>query len=291
MRNVFTIKKPARPLPLIFDSPHSGHIYPDDFNYACRAEDLAKTEDKFVDELFAPVPDYGGTLLLAEFPRAYIDVNRCEYDIDDKLIEGGWPFGVFKPTARSDAGIGLIRRLVKPGKPLYDRTLSAEEIMSRIERYYRPYHETLKTLLDEAHYNFGQVYHINCHSMPSSSALPKQAIGLAGNKGKQVDFCLGDRGGTTCGHDFTHALRDFLRGLGYTVTINDPFKGVELIKRYAAPTRGRHSLQIEINKALYMDEQSCTKSENYNALARDIEKLIGFCADFTAAQLTDLAAD
>ena len=169
MKNVLSILKPDSPLPLIFDSPHSGTIYPDDFHYACDFSELVQAEDKYVDELFSCVTNYGGTLLLAEFPRSYIDVNRSADDIDVDLFEGHWPdklYGPIDPTSRSDAGIGLIRRLVKPGIPVYDRYLSPEEIHARVQTYYKPYHEKLEELIESAHYNFGEVWHINCHSMP-----------------------------------------------------------------------------------------------------------------------------
>lgn len=284
-----------RALPLVFDSPHSGKIYPEDFGHICTMEDLQRAEDMYVDELFSCVPAYGGSLLCAEFPRSYIDVNRTIDDIDPDLVdERNWPaatMGRIVPTSRSDAGIGLIRRLVKPGMPLYNRKLGASEIHNRIHRYYIPYHKKLEELIESAHYNFGEVWHINCHSMPFSSARPHMPIGMNGHAPRHADFVLGDRDGTTADLHFTHALRDFLKSLGYAVTINDPFKGVELIKRYANPARGRHSVQIEINKALYMDEESCEKNKNFNTLKGDIEKLVSFTADYARARLIPKAAD
>jgi N-formylglutamate amidohydrolase len=291
MKEILSIHKPKNPLPLVFDSPHSGSHYPDDFHYACDLADLRRTEDSYVDELFACVPAYGGALLAAHFPRSYIDVNRAHDDIDPELLAGAWAHGTIAPTARSEAGIGLIRRLVRPGVPIYDRSLSAAEIAARIERYYHPYHGALDDLLRAAHYNFGQAWHINCHSMPSSGAYPKRAAALVGNAPRHSDFCLGDRDGTTCDLEFTHALRDFLKQRGYTVTLNDPYKGVELVRRYSSPARGIHSLQLEINRALYMSEETLEKSDHFPALQSDIEKLVAFCASFAESRLTDMAAD
>lgn len=288
---VLSVVRPKNPLPLIFDSPHSGAAYPESFDFVCRFEDLQRAEDKFVDELFSCVPEYGGTLLCAKFPRSYIDVNRRIDDIDPAILAEIWPFGKINPSSRSDAGIGLIRRLVRPGVPVYDQPLSVEDVAHRIEKYYRPYHTTLKDLINEAHYNFGHVWHVNCHSMPSASARPKQPIGFMAHQPQEADFVLGDRDGTSCDLDFTHALRDFLKGLGYTVTINDPFKGVELVHRYSAPSRGFHSLQIEINKSLYMNEDTNKKSSEYENLRLDIESLVAFCADYVSANLMDVAAD
>lgn len=291
MNEVLTIAKPENPLPLVFDSPHSGTIYPADFSYSCRFTDLQKAEDKFVDELFSCVPEYGGSLLCANFPRSYIDVNRRIDDIDPVILADPWPDGKINPSSRSDAGIGLIRRLVRPGIPVYDHPLTVESIQRRIEKYYTPYHDALEKLINDAHYNFGQIWHVNCHSMPSASARPKQPIGFMGRLPRETDFVLGDRDGTSCDLEFTHAVRDFLRGLGYTVTINDPFKGVELVHRYSAPARGLHSLQIEINKALYMNEETNRKTADFENLRLDIESLVGFCADYVQANLMDMAAD
>lgn len=290
--DVLSIKKPEIALPLVFDSPHSGSHYPHDFGYACDLAHLRGAEDSFVDELFATAPAHGITFLHAHFPRAYIDVNRAETDIDAELLAEDWtgPFEI-EPTSRSHAGIGLIRRLVKPGIPLYDRALSSEEIVARIEKYYRPYHDALATLLKDAHYNYGQVWHINCHSMPNASAYPKRGIGLVGNKAKPVDFVLGDRDGTSCAFDFTRALRDFIKSLGYTVSVNDPFKGVELVDKYSSPAAGYNSLQIEINKSLYMDEETGQKNSSFNALKDDVDKISKFCATFVESRLTQLAAD
>jgi N-formylglutamate amidohydrolase len=292
MTDILSIARAEKPLPLVFDSPHSGTIYPDDFGYGCDFHDLVQAEDKYVDELFSCAPAFGAAFQKALFPRSYIDVNRAVDDIDLNLLDEDWPFDDIQPSARSDAGIGLIRRLVKPGMPVYNRFLSAEEIAARIERYYKPYHASLEKLLNDAYYNFGQVWHINCHSMPSASAFPKHGVmGLAGHKPKPIDFVLGDRDGASCDIDFTHATRKFLESLGYSVSINDPFKGVELVRRYSQPTRGRHSLQIEINKALYMDEETHLKNSDFKALQADIEKLVTFIAGYVSAQLVDLAAD
>ena len=290
--DILKIARPiAESLPLVFDSPHSGAAYPEDFYYACDQHDLESAEDKFVDDLFSTAPAHGATLLCALFPRSYIDVNRAADDIDPGLINGTWP-GTLHPSARSDAGIGLIRRLVKPGAAVYARKLFPEEILHRIDAYYHPYHEALRGLIEEAHFNFGQSWHINCHSMPSSSARPRQPIGIVGNQGMQVDFVLGDRDGTTCDLAFTHAVRDCLKSMGYKVAINDPFKGVELVEQYSAPSRGRHSLQIEVNKALYLDERKNTALSCYNERKADIEKLITYCAGYVRHELSrQLAAD
>jgi len=284
VQGVYTLYKPSNPLPLVFDSPHSGRVYPHDFDYACPLDALEKAEDKYVDDLFITAPDHGATLLLAEFPRSYIDVNRCARDLDPHLITDHHKMNS-APTARSHAGIGLIRRLLRPGVPIYNRPVTLAEVQNRLQTYYHPYHETLKALIEGAHYRFGEVWHINCHSMPSQSAGTRAAPAHA------PDFVLGDRDGTTCDLGFTHAVRDFLKGLGYRVAINDPYKGVELVRRYSAPLRGRHSLQIEVAKRLYLNENTNEKLSQYNEVKVDLERLISFCAAYVQDRALPLAAD
>ncbi|MCB1784175.1 MAG: N-formylglutamate amidohydrolase [Alphaproteobacteria bacterium] len=278
----------------MFDSPHSGRDYPDDFNFACKFEDLEKIEDRYVDDLFSNAPDHGATLLAANFPRSYIDANRAADDIDENLLGAPWPdtlHGPIYPTPRSDSGIGLISRLIRPGTPIYDRPLQPEEIMNRIRTCYEPYHDTLRTLIDQAFYSFGQVWHINCHSMPVASAFPKRNIRIIGGQSIPSDFVLGDRDGTTCSPDFTRALTDHLRREGFRVTVNDPFRGVELIRRSGLPTRGRHSLQIEINRSLYMNEETGAKRSDYGSFKAQIDKMIRFCTAYAQDHLTRRAAD
>ncbi len=298
MNSAFTLHKPKnsqKSIPLIFDSPHSGQNYPKDFDYICPFEILQRAEDNFIDLLFAHVTEIGSPLLCANFPRSYIDPNRAIDDIDPALIKGEWPADTpphtINPTTRSDAGIGLIRRLIRPGKPIYNRSLTPKEITQRIKNQYEPYHKELSTLIYDAHYKFGQVWHINCHSMPNSTAKPKRAITMAGNKIKPSDFVLGNRDGTTCSTEFTHIIRDFLKNLGLTVTINDPFKGVELVERYSNPTRGFHSLQLEINKALYMDEETCTKNKNYDTLQGTLKNLTAHCANYVESKTREQTVD
>ena len=290
--NVLEVMTPENPLPLIFDSPHSGTHYPDDFNYSCDSSELTRAEDKFVDDLFSAAPDYGACLLKALFTKRYIDVNRDIGDIDTKLFDGEWPYGdeiEIIPTKRAKAGIGLIHRLVDIDAPIYDHKLSPKDIYSRIETYYTPYHDTLKQLIEDAHARYGQVWHINCHSMPSASTS-KGAMGRM-NPFKQPDFVLGDRDATSCDIEFTHAVRKHLQSKGYNVAINTPYKGVALVENYSAPAMGRHSLQIEINRKLYLNEETGKKSNNYSALKREITNLVQFCAQYTKDNIVPIAAD
>ena len=275
---VYRVVRPATPLPLIFDSPHSGRIYPVDFKASCPIEVLRQAEDNHVDALLAGVTRHGATLLTAEFPRTYIDVNRDVADIDPELVQGPMPHDA-APTARSAAGIGLVRRLIRPGVPLYSRKLTVAEVGHRLNGYYHPYHQALAGLIEAAHYNFGVVWHVDCHSMPVT------------NGRDQADFVLGDRNGTSCATDFIQALQNFLQALGYKVALNHPYKGVEIVRRYGHPDRGYNSLQLEINKALYWNEDRM----RFNRRAADtmavLDRLAAFCARFAQTSLLPMAAD
>lgn len=251
-------------LPLVLDSPHSGSRYPADFGFICPFGMLRQAEDSHVDQLYGAAPEFGATFLAALFPRSYIDVNRAFDDIEPELVDGilPWPLN---PTEKSAAGTGLIRRLCRPGMPMYGRKLTVAQVTERIERYYRPYHEQLALTIDDLHGQFGQVFHLNCHSMPSFG-------GIGGRD--PVDFVLGDRDGTTADAAFTTFVADTLRGLGYRVRINDPYKGVELVRRYSAPARGVHSLQVEVHRRLYMNEDTLEKHAGFDALKADIHVLL-----------------
>ncbi|MBI3419996.1 MAG: N-formylglutamate amidohydrolase [Proteobacteria bacterium] len=254
--------------PLLLDSPHSGRFYPDDFRFICPQAWLRQTEDALVDELFASAPKQGITFLHALFARSYIDPNRAENDIDPRMLDGAWP-APLAPTERSLAGHGLIRHLCR-GAPVYAGKLSIEEVKRRIETCYRPYHATLEKSLGELKNHFGTVWHINCHSMPSALHHTAALTPLH----PQADFILGDRDGSSCEKVFTAFAAQTLRALGYCVALNDPYKGVEVIARYGKPGQGVHSLQLEVNRALYMDEKTLQPSAGFEKLRHSLEHLI-----------------
>ncbi len=264
--------------PLVLDSPHSGHIYPPDFNAACPKAWLDETEDAFVDELFSDAPSLGVPLLSALFPRCYIDVNRAIDDIDPLLLDK--PHAGLRPTARSNLGLGLIRRVHRQAtpEPLYDRALTMVEINARIENYYLPYHESLENLLANTYATFGTVFHLNCHSMP-------------GNSGAGADFVLGDRDGTTCDAAFTRFAAQRLRSRGYRVAINRPYKGVEIVERYGRPADGWHSLQLEIRRGLYMNETNRSHSTGFAKTQAEMTRLVSDLVEFTRQNTAELAAD
>ncbi|HEY0522567.1 MAG TPA: N-formylglutamate amidohydrolase [Stellaceae bacterium] len=264
----------AAEVPLVFDSPHSGTIYPEDFRFACPFEVLRTAEDTYVEELYGAAPAHGATLLAALFPRSYLDVNRDVADIDPDLLDGPWP-GPLSPGEKTRLGLGLVRRLAKPGMPVYDRKLSVAEVQARIARCYEPYHAALQAACDRLHRKFGAVWHVDCHSMPSEGNAMSTDPGAC-----RADFVLGDRDGTTCDPALTDFVGRVLRGRGYSLKVNDPYKGVELVRRHGRPAEGRHSLQIEVNRALYMDEKTLVKTAGLDRLKADITHLIEALAGF-----------
>jgi len=245
---------------LVCDSPHSGTTYPADFAYAIDAQTLRSGEDTHVETLWQAIPKVGGTLLAAQFPRSYIDPNREPDDIDAELLDGPWPQPLH-PTEKTRLGHGLIWRKAK-GQAIYDRRLGVAEVQQRIARYHRPYHAALSREIDAAYQRFGAVWHLNLHSMPANSY---EALELHSDH-PLADFVLGDRDGTTCAPEFVDLVAQALRAQGFRVALNDPFKGVALIARIGQPSQRRHSLQIEVNRALYMDETTCVRSANFAAM-------------------------
>lgn len=269
--DAFRLHGPAVPdVPLVLDSPHSGVRFPSDFDAAVSELDLRDGEDCFVDQLYLPATELGVPLLAAEFPRTYLDNNRHAGDIDLELIEGGhWPHA-YVPSGKAAIGKALIWRTLDDGRAIYDRKLAVEEVVARIERVHAPYHEALQALMAAAVERHGVVFHINCHSMNSIAGK----MGEGGEGTERADFVLGDRDRTTCDPAFTEFVRRTLTAMGYAVMVNDPYKGVELVRAYSDPARGRHSLQVEINKRLYMDEERCEPNAGYAALQKNLTTLI-----------------
>jgi N-formylglutamate deformylase len=264
-------------VPAVFDSPHSGVDYPADFDFAAPREMLRRAEDAFVDELYAAAPAHGALLIAARFPRSYIDANRSLLDIDEALLEAPWP-GPLARSRKTELGIGLVWRVLDNGDPIYARKLSVAEVTRRITHFHQPYQKAVKEAIDEAHAHFGAVWHVNCHSMPAlSSQISEEGPGKP-----RADFVLGDRDGTTCGPEFTHFVRDTLAGMGYDVKVNDPYKGVELVRAFSDPASGRHSLQVEVNRRLYMDESSREKNAGFPELRRNIDALVAGICRFAA---------
>jgi N-formylglutamate deformylase len=287
MTSAFTLFSPtAGRVPLVLDSPHSGTEYPADFRPSAALAALRHAEDAYVDELYAGGPALGAPLIAARFPRSYIDPNRSLLDIDASLLDAPWP-GPAMPSRKTELGIGLIWRLLDSGESIYSRKLTVEEVKQRIVRYHQPYQRAVKDALDAAYDHFGAVWHVNCHSMQAlSSRISEEGPGKP-----RADFVLGDRDGTTCEPEFTALVAETLRGLGYGVKINDPYKGVELVRAFSDPAAQRHSLQIEVSQRLYMDERTREKSPGFDALKRDIDAMLRRVAEYAAERGSHLCRD
>lgn len=267
------------PAPVVFDSPHSGSVYPEDFDHALPRALVRRTGDAFVHELYGDAPAQGATLVHALFPRAYIDPNRAPDDIDESLLDGRWPERV-NPGPKVALGIGLIAKR-EPGGLMYDRKLSVQEVRHRLDHYYWPYHREIEHQLNTRHEQWGAVWHVNCHSMHAiSTDVSPEGPGVA-----RPDFCIGDRDGTTCHGAFTELVVETLRAMGYGVTVNDPYKGVELIRRYSDPASERHSLQIEVNRALYMDQERVERNGGFAALQQNLTALVQAICAFARSQV------
>jgi N-formylglutamate deformylase len=255
-------------IPLVLDSPHSGTAYPEDFDHLPPRGVVRQAEDTHVEALYETAPAIGATLIEALFPRAYIDPNRHHADIDPALLADAWT-GPMRPSRKTELGIGLVWRLAHGGAPMYARKLSAAEVRRRITHFYEPYHACVAAALDERHAAFGAVWHINCHSMPAVGDVMSEDPGRA-----RADFVLGDRDGSTCAAEFTAFVGETLTGLGYDVAVNDPYKGVELVRMHGRPAERRHSLQVEINRRLYMDEATLARHSGFAELQSNLQRLL-----------------
>jgi N-formylglutamate deformylase len=263
----------AREAPVVFDSPHSGAVYPPDFRPAVPLGLLKGGEDRFVDELIAEAPRHGAVLIAAKFARTYIDPNRTLVDLDTSLLAEPWP-GPVSPSEHTERGVGLIFARIGDDVPIYDRRLSLAEVRRRIDLCWRPYHDALQQALDEVGERWGAAWHVNCHSMTALGNALSPDPGRA-----RPAFCLGDRNGTSCAPEFTAFVAETLGAMGYKVALNDPYMGAELVMRHGRPHEGRHSLQIEINRGLYMNDD-LEKHAGFAGLAADLGRLAEAICDY-----------
>jgi N-formylglutamate amidohydrolase len=258
----YTLVRPAEQLaPVVLCSPHSGRVYPKAFLAASRLDPhtLRKSEDCYVDELFEPVVDLGVPLLAARFPRAYLDVNREPYELDPELFEGRLPTFANTQSARVVGGLGTIARIVADTEEIYRDRLPIGAAFERIERLYGPFHRALADLLEETRRRFGMAVLIDCHSMPSAS--------MGSPSGGRPHFVLGDRFGASCDARLTRFIREMLQRAGYDVQVNRPYAGGFITEHYGIPAQGVHALQLEINRALYLDEATLIKTRHFEGLA------------------------
>jgi N-formylglutamate deformylase len=259
--------------PLVLDSPHSGTAYPVDFAHVCDPAVLRRAEDTHVEKLYDFAPALGVAWIEALFPRSYLDANRDLTEIDVELMDAPWPGPIAtdpRVLSKVRLGKGLIWRSTDEGVPLYARQLTVAEVQSRIERCWKPYHAAVAQAIDAAHAAHGYSIHINCHSMPAvASQYATDFPGLV-----HADFVIGDRDGSTASAALSQRLVEHLRGAGYDVAYNHPYKGVELVRRYGDPARQRHGIQIEINRKLYMDEATLDLHEGAAALKADLRSMV-----------------
>lgn len=261
---------------VVLSSPHSGRIYPTRFLRSARldAASLRRSEDAFVDELFAPAVALGLPLLRAHFPRAYLDLNREPYELDPRMFEGRLPAYVNTRSVRVAGGLGTIARVVGDSQEIYAKRMSVEEGLRRIDELHKPYHAALQGLLHRALRRFGIAVLVDCHSMPSSSVTGTADPTTWRDEKTKADFVLGDRYGTSCAPHFVEVADRELRRLGYAVERNKPYAGGFITEHYGRPATGCHALQIEINRGLYMDERAIARGPGFDALARDLHAVV-----------------
>ncbi len=267
----FEIVEPDRLAgPLVLNSPHSGRVYPASFLSLSRLDPLTlrRSEDAFVDQLFQPCVALGFPLMLAHFPRAYLDVNREPYELDPRMFEGRLPAFANTRSLRVAGGLGTIPRIVGEAHEIYAKRLPVDEAARRIDDLYKPYHGQLQLLLRRASRRFGISVLVDCHSMPSSAHHNSR------EERTKADFVIGDRYGTSCAQYLVDAAEYELRRSGYAVQRNKPYAGGYITESYGNPGSGSHALQIEINRALYMDERLIVAGPNSAKVGRHLASMV-----------------
>ncbi|CAH1663934.1 MAG: N-formylglutamate amidohydrolase [Chelatococcus sp.] len=265
----FQVMEPkAQTVSAVFNAPHSGRVYPKAFLATARLDpfSLRRSEDTHVDALFGAAVDLGAPLLTASFPRAYLDVNREPYELDPRMFEGRLPPFANTRSLRVAGGLGTVPRIVGDGQEIYREKLAVSEALRRIEWLYKPYHRTLRQLMARTMRQFGSVLLVDCHSMPSVGASREEPL--------RADFVLGDRYGTSCASGVTQRVEQELRTRGYRVVRNKPYAGGFITEHYGEPNAGRHALQIETNRALYMNERTLERSSDFERVATDLKQVL-----------------
>jgi N-formylglutamate amidohydrolase len=268
----------AKPTPVIFASPHSGRFYPPEMIAASSLDGwtIRRSEDAHVDELIAGAPSHGHSLIAAHFARAWLDVNREPWELDQGMFEDELPVFARVRTARVAAGLGAIARIVCEGQEIYSRKLTFADAEARVQAVHQPYHAALCALIAETRAAFGCAVLIDWHSMPAAAA---SAVGA------DCDFVLGDRFGAACSGGLTRFVEDRLRAMDYAVARNAPYAGGYTTEHYGRPGRGVHALQIEISRALYLDEAKLAPAAGFPRLRADLERLFRDLASVDWARL------
>jgi N-formylglutamate deformylase len=267
------IRSVAGTAPLVLDSPHSGTVYPKDFGYACALATLRHAEDTHVEKLYDFVPAFGVAWIEAHFARSYLDANRDTTELDITLLDAPWPHPVASDPgtlAKVRLGKGLIWRSTDEGVPIYARQLTVAEVQARIAHCWQPYHAALEQAIAAAHARHGYSMHINCHSMPAIAS--RYATEFPGEA--HADFVVGNRDETSSSAALGELVCETLRRLGYSVAYNHPYKGVELVRRYSNPAAHRHSIQLEINRRLYMHEDTLQLHAGVGPLREHLKSLV-----------------
>ena len=262
-------RPPEQTTPLVFCSPHSGRIYPSVLREVTVLDDLSlrKSEDCYVDELFAGACKLGAPLIVARFPRAYLDVNREPFELDPELFDEPLPPFANPQTMRVIGGLGTIPRIVAESEEIYGAPLSLAVALERIERLYRPFHAALAHLLEDTRNRFGYAVLIDCHSMPSASLTFPAAA--------RPEFILGDRFGSSCDFRITRCAREAIGDLNYNVQLNRPYAGGFITEHYGKPAENLHAIQVEINRGLYLNERTLQRARHFKAFRRDITDIVG----------------
>ena len=282
-----SVERPIRQkMPFVFSSPHSGRIYPTSFIKGSNldATALRRSEDCFVEEIFAGVIQLGAPLIHAHFPRAYLDANREPYELDPAMFADPLPPHVNTRSLRVAGGLGTIARVVADATEIYREPLTYAEAERRIRLLYMPFHDTLRNLLEETHRAFGGALLIDCHSMPSIAGPADDDMGTA-----RPDMILGDRYGTACASEITQKAECILKDLGYSATRNNPYAGGFNTEHYGRPNRGLHALQIEINRGLYMNEAKLQRGPGLKKLRQDMSKFATELAKLDIVSMTNSA--
>jgi N-formylglutamate amidohydrolase len=249
--------------PIIFNSPHSGSVYPEQFLSASRIDlaGLRRSEDSFMDELIGGLTDAGFPVVRVNFPRSYVDVNREPYELDPRMFTGRLPSFANTRSMRVAGGLGTIPRVVGDGEEIYRERLGVDDALGRIELLYKPYHRALRRLIHKAHQTFGTVILVDCHSMPST--------GISLDEPKRPDIVIGDRYETSCAPQLPNVIDDVMSGLGYSLARNKPYAGGFITEHYGNPASGLHAVQLELNRAVYMDERRRERGPRFRQVATD----------------------
>jgi N-formylglutamate amidohydrolase len=268
---------------VVYNSPHSGRVYPSCLTNASRLDQrgLRRSEDFMMDAVMERAPELGFPLLVANFPRAYLDVNREPYELDPRMFDGRLPSFANTRSLRVAGGLGTIPKIVGDGQDIYRARLPVAEALLRIEQIYKPYHAALRALLNAALSEHGEAILVDCHSMPSASLGP--------GTGDRADIVLGDRFGVSCAPQVIAVAEEVLQGLGFRVTRNRPYAGGFITEHYGQPQAGVHALQVEVNRSLYMDEAAIEPHAGFermrDAMSRFIERFGSAVAGMTLGPL------